>query len=84
MPDTTKRQRQAARNARLYSAKGRIDHARFGTGTVLEIDENYTTIEFDENGTRKFVTGMLEVEPSDTPKPPRRRKPAKKKAKRAS
>jgi hypothetical protein len=83
MPETSKRQRHAARNNQLYSAKDRIDHSRFGPGTILEIDENYTTIEFDDNGTRKFVTGILQVEPSDTPKPPRRRKATKKKVSRA-
>jgi hypothetical protein len=66
-------------NAQVFSAKDRVDHAQFGLGTILKIDERYTTIEFDESGTRKFVTRMVELAPTDTPKPPRRRKTAKKK-----
>ncbi len=62
----------------------RIDHAVFGLGTVIEANERYTTIAFDEAGTRKFLTSMVELSPSDTPKParPRRKKAVAKKKKK--
>jgi hypothetical protein len=39
---------------------------------------HYTTIAFDESGTRKFVTRMVKLEPSDTPAPARRVRKKKK------
>ena len=74
--------RGAARNLAAYSAKDRIDHSVFGLGTIVEINERHTTIAFDESGTRKFVTSMVKLSPSDTPAPAKRTRPtAKKKAK---
>jgi hypothetical protein len=61
-----------AKNARAYSAKDRIDNPHFGLGTIVTIDEHYTTIRFDENGTRKFVTTKVKLAPSETPKPVKR------------
>jgi hypothetical protein len=72
----------ATKILQTYSPKDRISHSVFGLGTVVEIDERYTKIDFDESGTRKFVTSMVELEPSDTPAPaksPGKKKPAKKK-----
>jgi hypothetical protein len=77
MQETDKILRSAAKNTQRFSPKDRIDHSHFGLGTIVEIDERYATIEFDETGTRRFVTGMLRVVPSDTPRPPRRRRTAK-------
>jgi hypothetical protein len=74
----------AAKSATPFSAKDRIDHHIFGTGTVLEANDKRTTIEFDDASTRKFVTSMVELTRSDTlapEKPPPRKKRAK--AKRA-
>jgi len=66
--------------------KIRIDHKVFGLGTVVEADDHHTMIDFDESGTRKFVTSMVKYEPSDAPPPekPRRKKATKKKAKKAA
>ena len=49
----------------------RIEHSLFGLGSIVEIDEEHTTIAFDESGTRKFVTSIVELAPSDTPAPAR-------------
>ena len=64
--------------------KIRIEHKVFGLGTIVEADDHHTTIDFDESGTRKFVTSMLKYQPSDAPPPekPRRKKAAKKAAKK--
>jgi len=74
----TKEQRAAERNVAAYSAKDRIDHSVFGLGTIVEIDERRTTILFDESGTRKFVTNMVKLAPSDSPAPARRARTKKK------
>ena len=64
-----------------FSAKDRISHEVFGTGTILEINPQYTTIAFDSEGTRKFVTDIVKLAHSDTDQPVKRT--ARKKAKRA-
>jgi hypothetical protein len=51
----------------------RILHDRYGLGTISEVDSQYTTIEFDEHGRKKFVTSLLSLQASDTPAPTRRR-----------
>ena len=56
-----------------FSPKDRVDHSVFGLGTIVDINEHYTTIAFDESGTRKFVTSMVKLAASDTPAPARRR-----------
>lgn len=55
-----------------FSAKARIHHAVFGPGTVVATDGQRTTIAFDDSGTRKFVTRMVELIASDTPTPKKR------------
>jgi hypothetical protein len=76
----SERTRSSAKKVLGYSAQDRIDHAVFGTGTIVESDEHRTTIAFDESGTRKFVTSMVKLAPSDTPAPARRVTKRKKKS----
>lgn len=78
MGGSTKNRGRAAKNTETFSAKDRIDHSHFGLGTIVTITEHYTTIAFDESGTRKFVTSMVELAPSDTPAPARRVRKKKK------
>ena len=68
-----------AEKTQAVSPKDRIDHSVFGLGTIVEVDGRYTTIAFDEAGTRKFLTSMVEFSPSAAPAPARARR--KKKAK---
>jgi hypothetical protein len=57
-----------------------IKHFQYGLGVVLESDEDRTSIDFNEHGTKVFVTSILAVEPADGAPPPRKRvKRAKKK-----
>jgi len=63
-----------------FSDKDRVDHSRFGLGTIVTADEHYTTIAFDESGTRKFVTSMVKLTASDVPAPARRVRRKKKTA----
>jgi hypothetical protein len=73
-----------AKKAQSFSAKDRIDHYVYGLGTIVEINERHTTIAFDENGTRKFLTDVVKLSPSDTPAPAKRTTKKKAASKKAS
>jgi hypothetical protein len=78
MQETSNRLRGRAKNLLPFSPKDRIDHYVFGLGTIVAIDERRIMIEFDESGTRKFVTSMVKLTPSDTPAPAKRPRTRKK------
>ena len=67
-----------------FSAKDRVYHQVYGHGTISSIDDRYTRIDFDENGSRKFLNSLMTLEHSDAPAPekarPRARKAKPKKA----
>lgn len=84
MRETRKGRLGAGEGSSTHSPDDRVEHERFGSGTILEADERYTTIAFDESGTRKFVTSMVELAPSDTPAPVTVPKKKRKAAKRRS
>lgn len=52
-----------------FRKDNRVSHTRFGPGVVIEVDPRYTTVEFDEGGTRKFLTSMVQLERSELPLP---------------
>ena len=70
----------AARNKNGFGPKSRISHAIYGLGTVMAVSELYTTIQFDEAGTRRFVNSLVRLESSATLAPTR---PVRKKKKAA-
>jgi len=47
-----------------FAVSERVTHFMYGPGTITEIGSVYTTIDFDENGRRKFVTTMVQLEPT--------------------
>lgn len=57
----------------------RIEHEKFGLGVIAETDSEYTVIEFDEHGRKKFKTRLVTLQTSDEPPPKRRRATRKKK-----
>lgn len=60
-----------------FSPADRVDHSVYGAGTIVSVDARLTTISFDEAGTKKFMTSMVELSPSEVPapaKPVRRKK----------
>ena len=77
MQETLNKPRRTAKNTQQFRPKNRIEHAAFGLGTIVEIDDRYTTIAFDESGTRKFMTSMIELAHSDVPRPANRRRTKK-------
>ena len=59
-----------------------IKHFQYGLGVVIESDEERTSIDFNEHGTKFFVTSIMVVEAAEGEPPKRRRaKRAKKPAK---
>jgi hypothetical protein len=60
-----------AKSSSAFSANDRVTHAVFGLGTISGVDDRYMTIVFDEKGTRKFVTSLVQLGHSDAPAPAR-------------
>ncbi len=49
----------------------RVVHQQYGAGTLADVNEFHTVIDFDEHGVRKFVTSMVSLERTLIPAPPR-------------
>jgi hypothetical protein len=56
-----------------------IKHFQYGLGVVTESDSEYTDIDFDIHGVKKFVTTIMVVERANGTPPPRRRRKSPKK-----
>ena len=58
-------------------AKGdRVVQATYGPGTLVEVNEHHTVIEFDEHGRRTFATRIVSLQSTNEPAPaktPRKR-----------
>ncbi len=67
---------------RRYAAGDRVVQAQYGAGTIVDVNEHHTVIEFDEHGTRRFSTRIVALETTTTPAPARKSgaRRAKKKA----
>lgn len=68
---------------KALSATQRVTHDKYGLGVVSEADAEYTVIEFDEHGRKKFLTRLVTLQPSDEP-PPKRRRARKKTTKKTT
>jgi hypothetical protein len=64
---------------RRYAAGDRVVQAQYGAGTIVDVNEHHTVIEFDEHGTRRFSTRIVVLESSNTPAPARKAKTRAKK-----
>jgi hypothetical protein len=62
------------------SVSQRVHHDKYGLGVVSATDSEYTVIEFDEHGKKKFVTRLVSLQTSEEPPPRKRRSRAKAKA----
>jgi len=54
-----------------------IKHFQYGLGVVTESDAEYTRIDFDLHGMKKFLTTLMVVEHAEGTPPPRRKRPRK-------
>ena len=56
-----------------------VKHFQYGFGWVTESDDEHTSIDFNDHGPKKFVTGLMVVElAGDAPPRPARTKRRKK------
>ena len=63
-------------------AKGdRVAQPTYGSGTLVEVNEHHTVIDFDEHGRRTFATRLVVLQATNDPAPtktPRKRAVKKK------
>jgi hypothetical protein len=68
-------------------AKGdRVAQPTYGSGTLVEVNEHHTVIDFDEHGRRTFATRLVVLSATNDPAPaktPRKRAVKKKTAEKA-
>lgn len=58
-----------------------IRHSKYGCGTIVERDDDRTTVDFDTFGVRKFVTSLAAFEVAQGEAPKKKRATAKRKTK---
>jgi hypothetical protein len=63
-----------------YAMGDRVMQSTYGTGTVTSVNEYHTVVDFDEHGSRTFVTRMVSLEASDTIAPVRAKRTRRKSA----
>ncbi len=70
-------------NAMKNWSKGdRVMQPTYGTGTLVEVNEHHTVIDFDEGGRRTFSTRLVTLQATNEPAPnkaPARKRAVKKK-----
>jgi hypothetical protein len=54
-----------------YTRGDRVTHEQYGPGTLTDVNEYHTVIDFDEHGVHKFATRLVVLEASATPAPVR-------------
>ena len=59
----------------------RVNHSTYGDGTIREVNEYHTRIDFDGVGLRTFATPMVVLQPGLTPAPEKPARKARPKAK---
>ena len=64
-----------------FKAGQYIRHSKYGLGTIVERDEDRTTVEFDTAGVRKFVTSIAAFEVAEGEAPKKKRATARRRTK---
>ncbi len=62
-----------------WSKGDRVLQGTYGPGTLVEVNEHHTVIEFDEHGRHTFATRLVVLQATNEPAP---NKPAKARAKK--
>jgi hypothetical protein len=60
-----------------FAVNDRINSPLFGLGIISQVGEQYTTIAFDEGGTKRFLTSIVRLEHSDSPAPVKPERPTR-------
>ena len=58
-----------------------IRHSKYGTGTILERNEDRTTVDFDSAGVHRFVTSLASFEVAEGEAPIKKRRSSKRRVK---
>ena len=61
-----------------------IRHSKYGSGTIVERDDDRTVVDFDTVGVKKFVTSLAAFEVAEGEAPKKKRTAAKRRTKAAS
>ena len=65
-----------------WSKGDRVAQPTYGAGTLVEVNEHHTVIDFDEGGRRTFATRLVTLQATSAPAPnkaPARKRAVKKK-----
>ena len=54
---------------KAWSKGDRVSQPTYGTGTLVEVNEHHTVIDFDEHGRRVFSTRLVSLQASSEPAP---------------
>ncbi len=71
---------------KAWSKGDRVVQPTYGAGTLVEVNEHHTVIDFDEHGRRVFATRLVALQATNEPAPakaPRKRAARKPKEKEA-
>lgn len=79
---------RAGEGMKGWNKGDRVVQPTYGAGTLIEVNEHHTVIEFDEHGRRTFATRLVSLQATNEPAPnkakaPRKRAAPKKKAEKA-
>src|SRR5919202_801756 len=69
-------------NMKSWSKGDRVTQPNYGAGTLVEVNEHHTVIDFDEHGRRVFATRLVTLQATSEPAPhkaPTRKRAVKKK-----
>lgn len=61
-----------------------IKHAQYGLGVITGTDREYTSIDFDLHGPKKFLTSLMTIEAAEGTPPQRPKTKSRKKGTAAS
>jgi hypothetical protein len=69
---------------KAWTKGDRVVQATYGPGTLVEVNEHHTVIEFDEGGRKTFSTRLVSLQSTNEPAPAKaaRKRATKAKAKK--
>jgi hypothetical protein len=68
---------------KAWTKGDRVVQPHYGPGTLVEVNDHHTVIDFDEHGRRVFSTRLVVLQATDSPAPsggPTRKRAPRKKA----
>ena len=77
---------RAGNRMKAWTKGDRVVQPTYGPGTLVEVNEHHTVIDFDEHGRRVFATRLVALQATNEPAPakaPRKRAARKPKEKEA-